>query len=274
MAKSLQISRVIQEVRQELDAVGLCARPRPETVPLQKTRPVKRPADLAPFIEHTLLRPDATREKIFSLCQETKQFGLRGVCINPFYVEVAKKQLLGTPSLVVSVVGFPLGANLTSTKVDETRRVIKLGADEVDMVISIGALKQGDYGAVYRDIAEVVIAAGQVPVKVILETVFLNTREKIAGCLLAMLAGAAYAKTSTGFGFIRTSGKVLLGGATVEDVRLVRKVVGENMGIKAAGGIKDYEMARRMINAGATCLGCSASVAIVSERHRRFSASS
>ena len=150
--------------------------------------------------------------------------------------------------------GFPLGANLTATKVEETKHVINLGANEVDMVIALGALKEGDYSTIYKDIHAVVKFAGSIPVKVIIEAGLLNEREKIAACLLAEKAGAAFVKTSTGF----TSG-----GAAVEDVRLMKAVVGDRLGIKAAGGIRDFQTACAMIEAGATRLGCSASIAIV-----------
>ena len=217
---------------------------------------IERPRDLAQYIEHTALKADATRRTIVTLCEDAKRFGFRGVCVNPVYVEEAKKQLPGSGRAVITVVGFPLGANLSKTKAEETKAVIEKGADEVDMVISIGALKAGDYEAVFTDVRAVVEAAGRIPVKVILETILLDEYQKILGCLLAERAGAAFVKTSTGLAG---------GGATVEDVVLMRRVLNERVGIKAAGGIKDFQTARALIMAGADRLGCSASVAIVTE---------
>ena len=217
---------------------------------------IERPHDLAQYIEHTTLKPEATRRIIVSLCEEAKRFGFRGVCVNPVYVTEAKQQLAGSGRSVITVVGFPLGANLSKTKAAETRAVIENGADEVDMVISVGALKAGEYEAVFADIRAVVEAAGRIPVKVILETFLLDEYQKVLGCLLAERAGAAFVKTSTGF---------VGGGATVEDVVLMRRVTSERVKIKAAGSIKDFQTARAMVMAGADRLGCSASVAIVTE---------
>ncbi len=217
---------------------------------------IEQPGDLAPYIEHTALKPDTTRGNIVSLCEEAKRFGFRGVCVNPVFVAEAKEQLAGSGRAVIAVVGFPLGANLSKTKAEETRAVIDKGADEVDMVISLGALKAGEYEAVFTDIRAVVEAAGRIPVKMILETVLLDEYQKVLGCLLAERAGAAFVKTSTGFAG---------GGATVEDVLLMKRALNERVGIKAAGGIKDFKTARALIMAGADRLGCSASVAIVTE---------
>ncbi|MGD0213669.1 MAG: deoxyribose-phosphate aldolase [Terriglobales bacterium] len=217
---------------------------------------IEHPGDLAQYIEHTALKPEATRRTIATLCEEAKRFGFRGVCVNPVFVAEAKEQLAGTKRAVITVVGFPLGANLSKTKAEETKAVIEKGADEVDMVISVGGLKSGEYEAVFADIRAVVEAAGRIPVKVILEMVLLDEYQKVLGCLLAERAGAAFAKTSTGFAG---------GGATVEDVLLMRKVLNQRVGIKAAGGIKDFQTARALVMAGADRLGCSASVAIVTE---------
>jgi deoxyribose-phosphate aldolase len=217
---------------------------------------IERPRDLAQYIEHTVLKPDATRRTIVTLCEEATRFGFRGVCVNPVYIAEAKEQLTGSGRAVITVVGFPLGANLSKTKAAEARAVIESGADEVDMVISVGALKAGEYETVFTDIRAVVEAARRIPVKVILETVLLDEYQKVLGCLLAERAGAAFVKTSTGFAG---------GGATVEDVVLMRTVTSERIGIKAAGGIKDFRTARAMVMAGADRLGCSASVAIVTE---------
>lgn len=248
---------LIEKINEELDRQGLETL---ETAPprrIEKPKTIRRPSDLAPLIEHTLLKPHATRDEIIRLCNEAKRFQFRGVCVNPIHVEEVRRQLSGTNCLVAVTVGFPLGANLTITKVEETQHVIKLGANEVDMVIALSALKEGEYKKVYQDIREVVVAAKSAPVKVILETCFLEQAEKVAACLIAMRAGATYVKTSTGFG---------PEGAKVEDVKLMQEVVGGRLGIKAAGKIRNFETAREMVEAGASRLGCSGSVAIVTER--------
>jgi len=211
-------------------------------------------ADLAPYIDHTLLKPDATLDDIRALCREAAQYSFASVCVNPAYVAAAVGFLKDTGVPVAAVVGFPLGATSPEIKAAETRDVVAQGAMEIDMVLNIGALRNGDYAVVYRDISAVVKAASNRAVKVILETAFLNTDQKIAACVLAKTAGAAFVKTSTGFG---------PAGATEEDVSLMRRIVGPDMGVKASGGIRDTETARRMIAAGADRLGASASVAIV-----------
>jgi deoxyribose-phosphate aldolase len=214
------------------------------------------PAELAPLIEHTALKPETTPAAIARLCEEAVRLGLRGVCVNPIYVAEARRRLDGVTArpLVVSVVGFPLGASLTATKAAETRAVIEAGADEVDMVLAIGRLKAGELDAVEGDIAAVVAAAGGKAVKVILETSLLGDSEKIAACRLSAHAGAAFVKTSTGFGGSH---------ATVGDVALMRRTVGGELRIKASGGIRDFASARALVEAGAHVLGCSASVTIV-----------
>jgi deoxyribose-phosphate aldolase len=265
MALVLDREQLIRKVSREVAALGLESVERTVSIEAKTSTIVKRPQDVAPFIEHTLLRPEVTREDILKLCDEAKRFGFRGVCVNPVFVDECHRQLLGTGCLVVSVVGFPFGSSLTGTKVDETKRVIDAGANEVDMVVALSALKGGDLKTVYQDIRAVVSTATSIPVKVILETVFLDDGEKIAVCLLAMNAGAAFVKTSTGFGFMRTPSGYVAGGATIEDVTLLRTVVGERTGVKAAGGIRTFQVARAMMGAGATRLGCSASVAIITE---------
>lgn len=215
---------------------------------------INNPSDIAAYIDHTNLKPEATKENIIKLCNEAKQHKFYGVCINPIYVEEAKKQLKGSNCKVVTVIGFPLGANLTISKAEETKNVIKSGADEVDMVIAIGALKAKDNKYVLNDIKSVIASAKGIPVKVIIETALLNEEEKKTACRLAMEAGASFVKTSTGFS---------TGGAKVEDVRLMKEVVGSKLGIKAAGKIRDFKNAKDMLEAGATRLGCSASVDIV-----------
>lgn len=248
---------VIKKFTDEFDAIGIKSYESPARKYLWKAINIKHPLDVAPLIEHTLLKPAAIHRDIIRLCNEAKQFNFRGVCVNPSFVNEAQQQLAGSKCLVISVVGFPLGANLTITKVEETKHVIKQGANEIDMVIPIGALKDGDYKTVYHDIRSVAEVAGTIPVKVIIETGLLIDTEKIAACLLAIRAGAAFVKTSTG---INTRG------VTVEDVKLLRAVSGDRIGIKAAGGIRDFSSACTFVEAGANILGCSASVAIVTER--------
>ena len=206
-------------------------------------------------IDHTMLKPTATREDIVRVCNEALRHNFASVCINTTWLPLAAEMLRGSQVMPICVVGFPLGAALTSAKVGETRDAIRLGAAEIDMVINIGALKSNDYDLVLEDIRQVVQAAQGRPVKVILETTMLNREEKVAGCALSKAAGAAFVKTSTGFGG---------GGATVEDVRLMRQVVGPDLGVKASGGVRSLEDAKAMMEAGATRLGASASVAIVS----------
>jgi len=254
------LSQLVLKLAREMDVLGLESFETSSQVQLKTPGPgvIEKPADLAPWIEHTMLKPQATSQDIVKLCNEAKQFGFHSVCVNPCFVREARQELTGTNCLLVSVIGFPSGATLTSVKVEETREVIKLGADEVDMVIAIGPLKNKDYKKVYQDIRSVVIAASTVPVKVILETALLGYEEKIAACLLAKRAGAAFVKTSTGF--------VHNGGARKEDVSLMRAVVGDRIGVKAAGGIRDFNTACEMLKAGANRLGCSSSVQIVSSR--------
>ncbi|MBN1880467.1 deoxyribose-phosphate aldolase [bacterium] len=226
----------------------------------QKTRktPQKKPdfkhADLAAFIDHTLLKPDATAEAIDTLCREAIDYRFASVCVNPVNVPRAVKNLDQTGIPVAAVVGFPLGANTWEIKAAETRDLVARGAREIDMVINIGALKNADFRCVFKDIEAVTQAAQGCVVKVILETALLSHDEKVAACILAKAAGATFVKTSTGFG---------PSGATAEDVALMRKIVGSDMGVKASGGIRDTATARAMIAAGATRLGASASVAIV-----------
>ena len=206
-------------------------------------------------IDHTLLKPEASVDDIRQLCKEAAENCFASVCVNPTYVPLCAELLRDTSVKVCTVVGFPLGAHLPEVKAYETRRAIQDGAREIDMVIDIGALKSKDHAKVERDIRAVVDACGpHVVSKVILEMTLLTTEEKIAGCSLSKAAGADFVKTSTGFAG---------GGATLEDVKLMREVVGADMGIKAAGGIRTQEDAKQMIAAGATRLGTSASIKIV-----------
>lgn len=211
-------------------------------------------ADLARLIDHTLLKPDATPEEIAKLCQEAREYGFASVCVNPGNVAQSAALLAGSPVKVCTVVGFPLGATTPTVKALETRDAVANGAEEIDMVMSVGALKAGHYDQVFRDIEGVVEAAGGRVVKVILETALLNNEQKVKACLLAKRAGADFVKTSTGFG---------PGGATVEDIQLMRETVGPDLGVKASGGIRDRATAEKMVSAGATRIGASASVAIV-----------
>lgn len=210
--------------------------------------------ELASMIDHTLLKPDATKEQVVKLCEEAKKYNFASVCINPSFVKTAYEILKGTPVKVCTVIGFPLGATTTMTKINETRDAVANGATEIDMVINVGALKARQYNIVKDDIYGVVGAAGGNIVKVILETALLTDEEKIKACELSKEAGADFVKTSTGFG---------PGGATAEDIALMRKTVGKYMGVKASGGIRDFETAQKMIKAGATRIGASASVGIV-----------
>lgn len=211
-------------------------------------------ADMARYIDHTLLKPEATHEDIVTLCEEARQHGFATVCVNSANIGLAARLLHGTSTVAIAVVGFPLGAALPCAKAFEAREAVRCGAREIDTVLNIGALKSRDYKLVFDDIKAVVDAVHGVPVKVILETSQLDTEQKIIGCALAKAAGAAFVKTSTGFGG---------GGATVEDVALMRRIVGDDMGVKASGGVRSLEDAQKMIAAGADRIGASASVAIV-----------
>lgn len=218
----------------------------------------KVPTGVASLIDHTLLKADATRQEIETLCREAREFGFATVCINPHWVSLGARLLRGSTTGVCTVVGFPLGATTTDVKQFETRRVIYDGANEVDMVINVGALKSGDLGTVERDIAAVVAACRDCGVlsKVIIEAALLTEDEKVSACVLAKAAGADYVKTSTGFG---------PGGATVADVELMRRVVGPDIGVKAAGGVRDYQALKSLVTAGASRVGASAGVKIVQE---------
>jgi deoxyribose-phosphate aldolase len=214
---------------------------------------------IAAYIDHTLLKPDATFDQVAALCQEAREFGFASVCVNPFYVRHCARLLCGSRVAVCTVIGFPLGANVSKIKAREARKAIRDGATEIDMVINIGALKSGRDKLVYRDIRAVVKACkkGGAICKCILETALLNDDEKLRACRAARRARADFVKTSTGFG---------PGGATAEDVALMsRAMAGTKMGVKASGGIRNLADAQRMIAAGATRIGASAGVRIVQE---------
>ncbi|MBI5631423.1 MAG: deoxyribose-phosphate aldolase [Elusimicrobia bacterium] len=218
--------------------------------------PTKACSSVARCVDHTMLKPNATQEEIAKLCAEAKEFCFASVCVNPSYVPLAAQLLRGSGVKVCTVVGFPLGSTTSTVKAVEARDAMANGADEIDMVINVGALKSGNDAAVFEDIRTVREAARGRVLKVILETALLSQDEKTRACLLAKKAGADFVKTSTGFGG---------GGASVEDVRLMRQTVGPLMGVKASGGIRDAKAAQAMLEAGATRLGTSASVAIVTD---------
>lgn len=212
--------------------------------------------NLAKYIDHTQLKPDTTKQSIVKIVEEAKQHEFASVCVNPHWVSYCYNELKDTPVKVCTVIGFPLGATSTETKIFETNQAIADGATEVDMVINVGELKSNNDAFVEKDIRAVVEAAkGKALTKVIIETSLLTEDEKVRACKLAKNAEADYVKTSTGF-----SG----GGATVEDIRLMRETVGPEMGVKASGGVRDLEQTEAMIEAGATRIGASSGVAIVS----------
>lgn len=210
--------------------------------------------NISHLIDHTLLKPDATVEDVINLCMEAKEYKFASVCINPCFVKTAADILSGTDVKVCTVVGFPLGATTKEVKAFEAKQAIENGAEEIDMVINIGFLKSKRYSEVLSDIKAVRNATKEKILKVIIETCYLTEAEKIRACELSKEAGADYVKTSTGFG---------KGGATVEDILLMRKVVGRDLGVKASGGIRDFDKALEMVKAGATRIGASASVKIV-----------
>jgi len=213
--------------------------------------------NIAKYIDHTILKPEIKIEEIKKICEEAKEHGFFSVCVNGSHVAFAYDNLKGTDVKVAAVVGFPLGAMTTEAKAFETNNVIEKGATEIDMVINIGALKDGNEEEVLNDIKAVVDAAeNRAIVKVIIETCLLTNEEKILACNLAKKAGAHFVKTSTGFS---------AGGATIEDIKLMRAVVGPEMGVKASGGVRDLKTAKDMIEAGATRIGASASVSIVKD---------
>jgi deoxyribose-phosphate aldolase len=213
--------------------------------------------EIAKYIDHTLLKPEATKEQVEKLCNEAKQYNFASVCVNPTWVKLASDILKGTDVKVCTVIGFPLGANTPETKAFEAVNAVTNGAEEIDMVMNIGALKSGDTELVQKDIEAVVNAVkDKALVKVIIETSLLTEDEKVTACQLSVQAGAHYVKTSTGFS---------TGGATVEDVALMRKTVGPNVGVKASGGVRTAEDAKAMIEAGASRIGASSGTAIVDE---------
>ena len=242
------LGRIAERVTRLIGGTGTAAPPSSQA-----------PEAIAKLIDHTLLRPEATRADIKKLCEEARRYGFYSVCVNPSYVRQARDELVGSGVKVCCVVGFPLGAQTTAAKVLEARRAIREGAKEIDMVINIGALRSGDDDTAFKDIRGVVEACidGRAVCKVILETALLNDEEKRRGCRLAMKAGADFVKTSTGFSS---------GGATAEDIALMaREVAPRKLGVKASGGVRTLADVQRMIAAGATRVGCSSSVKIMEE---------
>jgi deoxyribose-phosphate aldolase len=248
----------------DCNACGFCVTRRPQDVEALVQLGISRVAagpggarpkeSIAQLIDHTLLKPDATREDLKKVCDEARKWSFATVCVNAANIPYVAKQLEGSGVKPIAVVGFPLGAGTGTAKAFEAREAVRNGAREIDMVINIGAMKSRDYGTVLDDICRVVVASKPWPVKVILETAALTQEEKIIACALSKSGGAAFVKTSTGFGG---------GGATVEDVTLMRALVGEEMGVKASGGVRSREDLDKMVAAGANRIGASASVAIV-----------
>ncbi|WP_238900607.1 deoxyribose-phosphate aldolase [Clostridium sp. YIM B02500] len=213
--------------------------------------------DVAKYIDHTILKPEATVEDVKKLCKEAKEYNFASVCVNGCYAKLVSTELMGTDVKTCVVVGFPLGAMTKEAKAFETNQAIENGATEIDMVINVGALKDKNYSLLKEDIEAVVNAAkGKALVKVIIETCLLSDEEKFKACEIAKEAKADFVKTSTGFSS---------GGATKEDIALMRKTVGSDLGVKASGGVRDFKTAMDMINAGASRIGASASISIVSE---------
>ena len=210
--------------------------------------------NVAKMIDHTILKPNVTDADVIKVCTEAKEYGFFSVCVNPYFVPLVAKELQGTDVKVTSVIGFPLGASTTFIKAAEAKKAVEDGANEIDMVINVSALKDGKYDFVQNDIAAVVDAIrGKAILKVILETCLLTKEEIVKGCELSKAAGAQFVKTSTGFS---------TGGATVEDVKLMKQTVGDALEVKASGGVRDYDTAMAVIQAGATRIGASSSVDI------------
>jgi len=211
--------------------------------------------NLAKYIDHTILKPNAQKDAVLKLCDEAIEYSFASVCVNEYFTKLVSEALAGTDVLTCTVIGFPLGASDSTVKAFETKRAVEVGADEIDMVLNVGAMKDKQYDYVRADIKGVVDAAGGKTVKVILETCLLEKDEIVKASRLSVEAGAHFVKTSTGFS---------TGGATVEDVKLMKDTVGDKAKVKASGGVRDYETAMKMIEAGAERIGASAGIAIVS----------
>lgn len=223
---------------------------------MQPTSPIIRPDQVAGLIDHTLLKPVAHRADVVRYCEEAIEHGFRSVCVNPWFVPEVARHLAGSPVLTCAVVGFPLGATLATAKLAESCAVLDGGADEVDMVLCISALRDGEYDQVRDDIAAIKQACGERTLKVILETCYLSDEQKVRGCEISQEAGADFVKTSTGFG---------TAGATEADVRLMCQTVGNALGVKASGGIRSATDALAMIEAGASRIGASSGIALLSD---------
>lgn len=244
-----QITNKNKEVHDKKDTVS------PVTKGIRSKHELITGPEIARLIDHTLLKPESTKEQIIKLCEEAREYQFASVCVNPYWVTTAANELQGSNVGITTVIGFPLGANSTFTKIAEARDAIAAGATELDMVMNIGALKSGEFEVVKKDIEGVVLAAkGQTLVKVIIETGYLTDEEKKKACILAKMAGADFVKTSTGFG---------PGCATPEDVALMREAVGPDIGVKASACVRDLDTARKVVAAGATRIGASSGVAIV-----------
>jgi deoxyribose-phosphate aldolase len=243
---------------EQISAILKAADAFPAELPTSAPWPVPEPANLPGWIDHTLLRPDATVDQVKRLCDEASEFGFAAVCVNPVYTPLAAGLLRDAGVKICTVVGFPLGAHMAPVKIYEAETCLGAGAHELDMVLNIGALKGEAYGQVYDEIEMLVQVAHRqgAQVKVIIETALLSRFEKIVASLLSKSAGADFVKTSTGFAS---------GGAKVEDVQLIRQVVGPEMGVKASGGVRSYESAIAMIRAGANRIGSHYSLAIIQE---------
>ncbi|MEZ4249135.1 MAG: deoxyribose-phosphate aldolase [Polyangiales bacterium] len=251
---SLDVEALAREVVAQLAVPAAPPFPKASDAPPATPRQTSPRSDLRLYLDHTILRPDATHAALDTHCDEALEHGFWSVCVASRNVAYVRERLAGSGVRVCSVIGFPHGDSNATAKAAEAARAVADGADELDVVIAIGALKEGDHRAVYDDLRGVVDAAEGKPVKVILETALLDEREKVVGCVLSKAAGAAFVKTSTGYA---------KGGATVEDIALMRRVVGPELGVKASGGIRDAATSDAMIAAGATRLGASSSIAIV-----------
>ncbi len=253
-----QIEQIRQQIAEALaDAATSTQSPLPNAGTLAPITDAELGPDrVAGLIDHTLLKPGATESQIRELCDDAREYGFASVCVNPTWIALCRELLEGTNVKACVVAGFPLGAMLPQTKAVETEHVLEAGAQEIDMVLNVGRLRSGDFATVYEDIAGVVEVAhvSDVPVKVIFENGLLTDEEKVAACVICQRAGVDYVKTATGFAG---------GGATVDDVALMRRVVGDGTGVKAAGGVRSAADARAMIAAGATRIGASSGVAIV-----------
>jgi deoxyribose-phosphate aldolase len=249
------VSQVVEKVTKRLESAPSAKPEATRSNGVSRTnRAMEIDRVLAKKIDHTLLKPEATQDELKKVCNEAMRYGFATVCVNSANIPFVAKSLKGSDVKPIAVVGFPIGAMSTQAKVGETKEAVQNGAQEIDMVINIGALKSHDYQTVYEDIKAVVSASKPYIVKVILETALLSEEEKIAACAISKKANAGFVKTSTGFS---------KGGATVNDIRLMRQVVGPDMGVKASGGVRTTEDALAMIAAGATRIGASSSIAIV-----------